>query len=125
MSDKRQSSFRRFRSRRPRENVEECRCSDHCRCCDTQTTEEVYTVTLENAHPGSKVGVGDNFKIYKTESVNINPKEKMVVQLEQVRIEEQKLEKKIVENRLQISEKSAKHTATIFLQIFLRQIKTC
>ena len=67
-----------------KENVDAIRCADHCECCDTHTTEEVYTVTLENVQKGSKVGVGDNVKIYKTETVNFNPKEKVVVQLEKV-----------------------------------------
>lgn len=64
-------------------SVRQCE-SDHCDCCEIKTFEETYTVTVENNQPGSKVSVGDKVVVYKTDAINISPKENTVVQLERV-----------------------------------------
>ena len=59
-------------------------CKNHCSCCDTQTTQETYRVTIKECADGGRVTVGDNVKVYGTENVFINPKERTIIQLEPV-----------------------------------------
>ena len=59
-------------------------CGDHCECCEIKTTEETYTVSIKNCNTGSKVNVGDNVRVYRADNVNLNSKDKTVVQLERV-----------------------------------------
>jgi hypothetical protein len=57
------------------------KCGDHCECCEIKTTEETYTVSIKNCNNGGRVNVGDNVKVYRAENLNLNSKDKTIIQL--------------------------------------------